>query len=116
MLDEPGGSLPLTCSQGHAVHNGHVALNANSGWVGEARSRRCVTPIHGREVPQGLQILMKVPDRIAQSAGKSQAPKAREGSPVPLLKVANLEQPLLDLRVPKDVLKINIPSVKRGGF
>jgi hypothetical protein len=89
MLDEPGGSLPSTCSQGHAVQNGHLVLNAKQCWVGEARSRRCVTPIHGREVPHGLHILMKVPDRIAQLAIKSQAPEASEGSPVPLLKVAS---------------------------
>ena len=93
--DSPGGSLPLPCSQGHAVQNGHLVLNAKRCWVGEARSRRCVTPIHGREVPQGLQMLMKVPDRIAQSSRRSQAPESQEGSSVPLPRVASLERPLL---------------------
>src|SRR5436190_16010607 len=70
------------------VQKGRTACQS-SFLAGEARSRRCVAPIHGREVPRGLQILMKVPDRIAQSARKSQAPKAREGSPASLPKVAN---------------------------
>jgi hypothetical protein len=54
---------------------------------------------------------MKVPDRIAQSARKSHAPKAQEGSPVPLLKVASPEQPLLKRRIPKEFLEVKIPSV-----
>ena len=89
MLDESSGSPPTTCFRGPAVQNRHMVLNAKNCWVGEVRSRRCVTPIHGQEVLQGLQILMRVPDRIAQLATKSQAPQAREGSPVPLLKVAS---------------------------
>src|SRR5713101_7681405 len=114
MLDEPNGSLPSTCSHGHAVQNEHVVLNAKQCWVGEARSRRCVTPIHGREVPRGLQILMRVPDRIAQSAMRGRAPQARQGSSVPCLKVASPERPLLKRILHEEFLEIKIPSVKLG--
>ncbi|GHO57851.1 hypothetical protein KSB_63260 [Ktedonobacter robiniae] len=63
-------------------------------WVREVKTRRYVTPIHGQEVAQALHILMRVPDRIAQSAVRGQAPQAGKGSPGPCLKVASLEQPL----------------------
>lgn len=66
----------------------------------------------------GLQILMKAPDSIAQSAGKSQTLNVQEGSAAPLLKVANLGQvsPLWNTK--KGMVKmtqtdgIKIPSAK----
>jgi hypothetical protein len=115
MLDEPGGSLPCTCSQGHAVRNEHMALHAKKCWVGEVRTRRCVTPIHGREVPRGLQILMKVPDRIAQSSGRGRAPKSRKGSSGSRIKVASPERPLLTEKSTQGVLECQYPVRKRRG-
>jgi hypothetical protein len=107
---------PLPCSQGHAVQNGPMVLNAKSCWVGEARSRRCVTPIHGREVPQGLQMLMKVPDRIAQSSRRSQAPESQEGSSVPLPRVASLERPPLKKKSTHIFVQIQDPVRESQGL
>ena len=61
---------------GRAVWNRHALVKAKKCWVREARARRYVTPMHGREVPQGLQMLKKVPDLIAQSFRRSQAPES----------------------------------------
>jgi len=55
---------------------------------------------------------MKVPDRIAQSCQRSSTPEVQKGSPVPSLKVASHERPLLQERILNKNLEVNIPSVK----
>ena len=116
MLDEPDGSFHSTRSQGHAAQNEHLELHAKQRWVGEARTRRCVTPIHGREVPRGLHILMKVPDRIAQSGVRGRAPKGGKGFSGSCPKVASPERPLLGEKSTQGVLGCQYPVRKGGGF